>query len=334
MNDVAEAAGVTKPVLYQHFRSKRELYKQVLTDVGDHLLDAITKATAAAKSPHEQVELGFIAYFRFVEANEAAFRVLFGGGTRRDEEFAAQVAIVEGAIAEAIAALIDVEELTVDAAPPARPRPRRPGRGRQPPLDGRGRRGAGRGRRPPHGRPRLARPPRDPRHLRHREARRRRAAAHARCRWWPPFRTSFGTRDRARRPARAGARPPTTPRAGASASAMAEPLYSSEYVDGAQHVIREHLLPRAVRARRRRRRRRRAGARPRARATRWPRPPSRWRCSTPSCGPPAVSLGRRTSARCATRSTPACPSASWRRSRRAARRRSPATSTRATAASS
>ena len=86
----------------------------MLTDVGDHLLDAITKATAAAKSPHEQVELGFIAYFRFVEANEAAFRVLFGGGTRRDEEFAAQVAIVEGAIAEAIAALIDVEELTVE----------------------------------------------------------------------------------------------------------------------------------------------------------------------------------------------------------------------------
>jgi AcrR family transcriptional regulator len=114
MNDVAEAAGVTKPVLYQHFRSKRELYKQVLSDVGDHLLDAISKATAAARSPHEQVELGFIAYFRFVESNEAAFRVLFGGGTRRDEEFAAQVAIVEGAIAEAIAALIDVEELTVE----------------------------------------------------------------------------------------------------------------------------------------------------------------------------------------------------------------------------
>ena len=38
--------------------------------------------------------------------------MLFGGGTRRDEEFAAQVAQVEGAIAEAIATLIDVEGLT------------------------------------------------------------------------------------------------------------------------------------------------------------------------------------------------------------------------------
>jgi AcrR family transcriptional regulator len=114
MNDVADAAGVTKPVLYQHFRSKRDLYREVLTEVGAELLDAITKATAAARSPHEQVELGFGAYFRFVAGNEAAFRVLFGGGTRRDEEFAAQVAQVEGAIADAIATLIDVEGL--DAA--------------------------------------------------------------------------------------------------------------------------------------------------------------------------------------------------------------------------
>jgi AcrR family transcriptional regulator len=112
MNEVAEAAGVTKPVLYQHFRSKRELYRQVLTDVGTHLLDAITKATTTAQSPREQVELGFTAYFGFVAANQAAFRVLFGGGTRRDDEFAAQVAAVEGAIAEAIATLIDVEGLT------------------------------------------------------------------------------------------------------------------------------------------------------------------------------------------------------------------------------
>jgi AcrR family transcriptional regulator len=115
MNDVAEAAGVTKPVLYQHFRSKRDLYRELLTEVGSQLLDEITKATTAATSPHEQVELGFIAYFRFVATNEPAFRVLFGGGTRRDEEFAAQVALVEGAIAEAIATLIDVEGLTVAA---------------------------------------------------------------------------------------------------------------------------------------------------------------------------------------------------------------------------
>ncbi|HEY4378100.1 MAG TPA: helix-turn-helix domain-containing protein, partial [Acidimicrobiales bacterium] len=44
MNQVAEAAGVTKPVLYQHFRSKRELYRELVEDVGVRLEDAITKS--------------------------------------------------------------------------------------------------------------------------------------------------------------------------------------------------------------------------------------------------------------------------------------------------
>src|SRR5437764_485619 len=34
MAEVAQAAGVTKPVLYQHFGSKRELYLELLDDVG------------------------------------------------------------------------------------------------------------------------------------------------------------------------------------------------------------------------------------------------------------------------------------------------------------
>jgi AcrR family transcriptional regulator len=79
--------------------------------VGDRLLDDITKATAAAESPREQVEVGFVAYFRFVAEHPSAFRVLFGGGTRRDEEFARQATQVEEAIAEAVAALIDVPGL-------------------------------------------------------------------------------------------------------------------------------------------------------------------------------------------------------------------------------
>ena len=48
MNDIADAAGVTKPVLYQHFDSKRELYLALLDEVGARLLAAIAKATADA----------------------------------------------------------------------------------------------------------------------------------------------------------------------------------------------------------------------------------------------------------------------------------------------
>jgi AcrR family transcriptional regulator len=114
MSDVAEAAGVTKPVLYQHFRSKRALYIELLDDVGGRLRDTIGKATSEASGPREQVEAGFAAYFEFVAGNEAAFALLFGGGSRRDVEFAEAVRRVEASIADAIAALIEVPGLDGD----------------------------------------------------------------------------------------------------------------------------------------------------------------------------------------------------------------------------
>lgn len=107
MADVAAAAGVTKPVLYQHFRSKRELYLQLLDDVGSQLDEAIAKATAEAEGPRQQVEAGFAAYFRFVADHEHAFRLLFGG--HRDDEFREAVQRLERRLADAIASLIDAD---------------------------------------------------------------------------------------------------------------------------------------------------------------------------------------------------------------------------------
>src|SRR5436305_4359973 len=110
MAEIAEAAGVTKPVLYEHFRSKRELYLELLDDVGQRLLEEVQKATAAAGGPRQQVASGFAAYFRFVADNESAFRLLFGGdGREADREFADAVRRVEDAMADATAVLIDVD---------------------------------------------------------------------------------------------------------------------------------------------------------------------------------------------------------------------------------
>ena len=112
MNDVAEAAGVTKPVLYQHFASKRELYRELLAEIGTELRDTIAKATADAGGPRQQIENGFRAYFRFVEQHNDAFRVLFGTATRSDEEFAMEARRVEDSIAEVTAELIQIEGLS------------------------------------------------------------------------------------------------------------------------------------------------------------------------------------------------------------------------------
>jgi AcrR family transcriptional regulator len=109
MDDVAAAAGVTKPVLYQHFPSKRALFLELLDDVGRQLLGELAVATSAAHSGRERVEEGFAAYFRFVTGNEAAFRVLFGASARNDPEFAEIVERVLDETADAVSHLIEIE---------------------------------------------------------------------------------------------------------------------------------------------------------------------------------------------------------------------------------
>ena len=102
MEDIAEAAGVTKPVVYQHFPSKRALYRELLDAVDTALTGRLVAATTSAATGRERVQEGFAAYFHFVSDHRASFRVLFGASVRNDPEFA----IVADATIERIADLI------------------------------------------------------------------------------------------------------------------------------------------------------------------------------------------------------------------------------------
>lgn len=112
MESVATEAGVTKPVLYQHFSSKRDLFLELLRTTGHDLTETVGAATASASSAEEMVVNGFAAYFDFVADHPDEFRLLFGEGVRTDPDFARAVADVENQLADFIAALIDIEELT------------------------------------------------------------------------------------------------------------------------------------------------------------------------------------------------------------------------------
>ena len=114
MNDVAEAAGVTKPVLYQHFDSKNDLFAALLDEVGRRMRTAIDKATADAVDGKDATIRGFRAYFRWVAADLDGFRLLFGGAARHDAAFAEQVRAITSDAATAIAPLIaaDVDDDT------------------------------------------------------------------------------------------------------------------------------------------------------------------------------------------------------------------------------
>jgi AcrR family transcriptional regulator len=109
MEEIADAAGVTKPVLYQHFGSKRTLYLELLETVGQELLQEVTVRAEAETHPHQQVLAGFRAYFRFVRERTSAFQLLFGSGARQADEFADAVRGLEASVATTIAAFIDAD---------------------------------------------------------------------------------------------------------------------------------------------------------------------------------------------------------------------------------
>lgn len=107
MNDIADAMGVTKPVIYQHFDSKRALYIELLRFVGRDLVSTVvSEAAAAGDDGREKTMRGMVAYFTWVSHNRNAFSLIFESSGRVDEEFADIVKQFEDGAAAAIAPLI------------------------------------------------------------------------------------------------------------------------------------------------------------------------------------------------------------------------------------
>jgi AcrR family transcriptional regulator len=106
MGEIALAAGVTKPVLYQHFPSKEELYRELLVSTGQELLSDITAKASCEADPYQGVLAGFRAYFAFVCSRTTAFGLLFGGGARTSREFRDTVHDLEDEMAATVGGMI------------------------------------------------------------------------------------------------------------------------------------------------------------------------------------------------------------------------------------
>jgi AcrR family transcriptional regulator len=79
MDDIAERAGVSKPVLYQHFPGKLELYLALLDTQAEMLRTAVTSALAETDDNRERIHGVLTAYFDFVGRSDedGAFRLIF-----------------------------------------------------------------------------------------------------------------------------------------------------------------------------------------------------------------------------------------------------------------
>jgi AcrR family transcriptional regulator len=77
VGEIAEAAGITKPVIYDHFGSKRELFVALLDQAREELTSLGVEAMGADAPVEERVRAAIEAFFSYVEAHPTTARVLF-----------------------------------------------------------------------------------------------------------------------------------------------------------------------------------------------------------------------------------------------------------------
>ena len=106
MEEVATEAGVTKPILYDHFPSKKELYLALLESDLNALHQNVREALNAPIGNRERIRASFQAYFDFVQEEADGFRLLMQETVGAEREFRDRVAQVREQILSEVADLI------------------------------------------------------------------------------------------------------------------------------------------------------------------------------------------------------------------------------------
>jgi len=91
MDEVAREAGITKPILYDHFPSKRELYLALLDADLDDLRKRLHTALEQSRGNRERIRASFQAYFDFVDDHAEGFRLLMTEAVGSEQDFRSMV---------------------------------------------------------------------------------------------------------------------------------------------------------------------------------------------------------------------------------------------------
>jgi AcrR family transcriptional regulator len=106
MDDIAERAGVSKPVLYQHFPGKLELYLALLDQAADTIIDACREALAATDDNKQRVGATMEVFYDYVANAHGAFRLVFESDLTSEDAVRERVDRVTRECADEIAKVI------------------------------------------------------------------------------------------------------------------------------------------------------------------------------------------------------------------------------------
>ena len=77
MDDIAERAGVSKPVLYQHFPGKLDLYLALLDQACDTIIANCRAALDSTNDNKQRVAATIDVFYEYVASDSGAFRLVF-----------------------------------------------------------------------------------------------------------------------------------------------------------------------------------------------------------------------------------------------------------------
>ena len=106
MDDIASEAGISKPVLYQHFPGKLDLYLALL-DLGAEALESVVReALASTTDNHQRVQATISAYFGVITDPEGTFRLVFESDLTGEPEVRRRLDTVTHACTTLVASLL------------------------------------------------------------------------------------------------------------------------------------------------------------------------------------------------------------------------------------
>lgn len=110
MDDIADHAGVSKPVLYQHFPGKLELYLALLETHGSEMVRLVRQAIDSTSDNKQRVHAVLGALYQFIDGEGQAFRLVFESDLRGEPA-------VEEAVERALSGCVEAvaEAVTADA---------------------------------------------------------------------------------------------------------------------------------------------------------------------------------------------------------------------------
>ena len=115
MDDIADRASVSKPVLYQHFPSKLDLYLALLEEGIETLINSVHHARESTHDNKKRVHATMKAYFAFVAEPAGASRLVFESDLTREPAVADKVRQVDQACSQMVSAVI-VEDTGLSSA--------------------------------------------------------------------------------------------------------------------------------------------------------------------------------------------------------------------------